>query len=121
MARSYEQVLKRIETLKAEAEKLRRKETADVVARIRDAIAHYELSAADLGLAPGRAAAAKPVVRKARKAGGRKGAGKGKGTGTVPVKYRDEAGHTWTGRGLHPVWLREAIAAGRTLADFAVK
>lgn len=115
MARSYEQVLKRIETLKAEAEKLRRKETADVVARIRDAISHYGLSAADLGLAPARAAAAKKALRKTRKAGGRKG------KGTVAVKYRDEAGHTWTGRGLQPVWLREAIAAGHTLADFAVK
>ncbi len=117
MARSYEQVLKRIESLKAEAEKLRRKEADDVVARIRDAISHYGLSAADLGLAPAPAAAARKASRKTRKAGGRKG----KGKGTVAVKYRDEAGHTWTGRGLQPVWLREAIAAGRTLADFAVK
>lgn len=113
--KSYEQVLKQIEALKAEAERLRRKETADVVARIRDAIAHYGLSAADLGLAPAAGGAAKKAVRKARKAAGRKA------KGTVPVKYRDDAGLTWTGRGLKPVWLREAIAAGRTLADFEIK
>ncbi len=112
---SYEKVLQKIETLKAEAEKLRRKETAEVVARIREAIAHYGLSAADLGLAPARAPAAKKAAKKARKAGGRKG------KGTVPVRYRDDAGHTWTGRGLKPVWLREALAAGRTLADFEIK
>lgn len=115
--KSYEQVLQQIESLKAEAEKLRRKETADVVARIREAIAHYGLSAADLGLAPVAGGAAKKAVRKARKSAGRKAGGKG----TVPVKYRDEAGHTWTGRGLKPVWLREALAAGRTLADFEIK
>ena len=41
--------------------------------------------------------------------------------GKVAVKYRDEAGHTWTGRGLQPVWLREAIAGGKSLTDFEVK
>ena len=33
MAKSYEQILKQIETLKSEADKLRRKETGEVVAR----------------------------------------------------------------------------------------
>jgi DNA-binding protein H-NS len=39
----------------------------------------------------------------------------------VPVKYRDRAGNTWTGRGVHPVWLREKIKGGAKVEDFAVQ
>ena len=39
----------------------------------------------------------------------------------VPVKYRDpQTGSTWSGRGLKPRWLAEALAAGRSLEAFAV-
>lgn len=38
----------------------------------------------------------------------------------VPVKYRDLAGQTWSGRGLQPKWLREALAEGFTIESFAV-
>lgn len=121
MAKTYEQVLKKIASLKAEAERVREKETAEVVARIREAIEHYGLTPADLGLEaaprrgrrPGPKAAAPAKKR-------RRAAAKPAKKGTVPVKYRDDAGHTWTGRGLQPVWLREALAAGKTLQDFAV-
>lgn len=37
-----------------------------------------------------------------------------------PVRYRDDKGNTWTGRGKQPVWLREALAAGATLGSFLV-
>jgi DNA-binding protein H-NS len=33
--------------------------------------------------------------------------------------YRDEAGHTWTGRGPQPRWLKEALAGGKTLEELA--
>ena len=117
MAKNYEQVLKRIDALKAEAEKLRRKELGDVIDRIRDAIDHYGLTAADLGLAAAAAPrrAAGPVAAPARKRASQR-----KGTKVAP-KYRDETGRTWTGRGLKPVWLREALAAGKTLQDFEIK
>jgi len=39
----------------------------------------------------------------------------------VAAKFRDADGNTWAGRGKRPVWLREALAAGRTLEEFAVK
>lgn len=35
------------------------------------------------------------------------------------VKYANENGKTWTGKGRQPKWLTDAIAAGKTLADFA--
>lgn len=39
----------------------------------------------------------------------------------VAAKYRNAAtGDTWTGRGLKPKWLQAQLAAGKTLADFAV-
>jgi DNA-binding protein H-NS len=47
----------------------------------------------------------------ARKAMGRKGK---RGGG---VKYRDDAGHTWSGFGPKPRWFKEALAAGRTPED----
>jgi DNA-binding protein H-NS len=35
------------------------------------------------------------------------------------VKYKDDAGHTWSGRGPQPGWLKAALAAGKTVQDFA--
>jgi hypothetical protein len=38
----------------------------------------------------------------------------------VPVKYRDKAGNTWTGRGAQPRWMTAAIKAGANRDDFLV-
>lgn len=38
----------------------------------------------------------------------------------VPVKYRDNDGNAWTGRGKQPVWLRTRIAQGVPLESFQV-
>lgn len=35
------------------------------------------------------------------------------------VLYRDDAGHSWTGRGPQPRWLKEALAQGKTLSELA--
>lgn len=44
-----------------------------------------------------------------------------KGAGKVVDKYRNPAdGSTWTGRGLKPRWLVEAIEAGRTQDEFLI-
>jgi DNA-binding protein H-NS len=36
------------------------------------------------------------------------------------VKFRDGSGHSWTGFGPQPGWLKDAIAGGRTLDEFRV-
>jgi DNA-binding protein H-NS len=36
------------------------------------------------------------------------------------IKYRDDAGNTWSGRGKHPGWLTEKLDAGRTLEEFLI-
>jgi len=113
MTKSYAQIVKQIEVLKADAEKVRRKEVDGVIGRIREAITAYGLTATDLGFAtkgkPGRkpAAAAKKRGRKPGKAGS-------------VIKYRNDSGGSWVGRGKRPQWLRDALANGKTLQDFAV-
>ena len=110
MAKTYEQTMRQIESLKAEAEKLRRKEVDGVIGRIRDAVKFYGITAADLGLAPARKSSVE--TKKRRKTGAAK-------SPTV-VKYRNEEGGTWGGRGKRPQWLRDALTAGRKLEEFKV-
>lgn len=113
MAKTYEQLMRQIENLKTEADKLRRKEAEGVIVRIREAIEHYGITAADLGLAARGAAAG---ARKRGKGGARKAR-----TATTAVKYRGEQpDQTWVGRGKRPQWLRDALAAGRKLEEFKV-
>lgn len=115
MAKTYTQLMKQIDDLQREAEDLKRKEIEGVIDRIRGAIAVYGLTAADLGLAPAkRTAARRPAGPRAAKAGGKRKAK------AAAVKFRDEAGNTWGGRGPRPAWLRAALAAGKSLSDFAV-
>jgi DNA-binding protein H-NS len=37
------------------------------------------------------------------------------------IKYRNENGSTWVGRGKRPAWLTAAIAAGKPLEAFAAQ
>lgn len=117
MTKTYAQIVKQIETLKDEADKLRRKEVEGVIGRIREAITVYGLTAADLGLTVATKAPKAPKAPSTtKKRGGRKAA-----KGAAAAKYRNEAGQTWVGRGKRPQWLRDALAGGKTLADFEIK
>jgi DNA-binding protein H-NS len=114
MTKTYTQIVKQIEALKADAERARRKEVDGVVGRIREAITVYNLTAEDLGFGSKpkvQGKAAVPVKPKARKAA----------SAPAVVKFRNESGGTWGGRGKRPQWLRDALAQGKSLADFAVK
>ena len=44
----------------------------------------------------------------------------GSGSQKAPIKYRDASGNSWSGRGLQPRWLQQAIQSGRQLSEFAV-
>ena len=112
MTKTYAQVMKQIKTLTSEAEKLKRKEVQGVIDRMKDAINAYGLTASDLGLHARGRAVTKAATR-------RKGTAAGKGR-SQQVKFRDESGNTWGGRGPRPRWLREALASGKELKDFAV-
>lgn len=55
--------------------------------------------------------------------------GKTNGTGkrakrrgkSVPIKYRDDKGNTWTGRGKTPRWLAAAEKAGKNREQFKIQ
>lgn len=117
MTKTYDQLKKQIEALSQQAEAVRRKEVAGVVARIKEAIQAYELTAEDLGFGSGRAGAGrKPGANTSRPAA----KGRRRAAGSTTPRYRDPAGNVWGGRGPRPKWLREAIASGRKLEEFAV-
>ena len=102
MAQTYARLQKQIASLEAEAQKLKKSEVSGVIAKIKEAIAVYGLTTADLF--GGRSA--KRVKTKT-----------GKRTG---VSYADAQGNTWVGMGKRPQWLRDALAAGKSLEDFRV-
>jgi DNA-binding protein H-NS len=98
MAQSYKQIQAEIARLQNQAEKLRKQEAAEVIAKMRTAIEHYGLTAADLGF-------------------GKNGKGIKKSKSNRQT-YRNEAGQTWAGWGMKPSWLQAALKAGRKLEEF---
>jgi DNA-binding protein H-NS len=114
MVKTLAQINRQIDKLQRQADALKKQEVSGVVSRIKDAIHHYGLTAKDLGLTSGRSGAS---GRAARTPMGRKAVTVRK---PVPVKYRDEEGRTWTGRGKRPNWFKAALEAGKKPEDFAV-
>jgi DNA-binding protein H-NS len=110
---TYLEIKSQIDALQREADALKTKERKEVIARMKEAIAAYEITAADLGLAAVRSASVKK--------GGptKRGQGKSRAKRVSRVAYADSSGNTWGGRGKRPHWLRDAIANGAKLEDFA--
>ena len=107
MPKSYQQVLSQIEKLQEQAKSLRAKEISGVVARIKEAIEHYGLTAEDLFATSGaRSARNASPVKKGRRGG-------------VP-KYQSADGHTWSGVGKRPGWFVEALNAGKSAKELLV-
>jgi DNA-binding protein H-NS len=96
-----------LETLLAQRDDLQRRIDAIEAERRAGRLAQAREALAALGVSPAELVPAR-VSRKARP------------RSAPPVRYRDDKGHTWTGRGKQPVWLRDALAAGATLGDFLV-
>lgn len=121
MALSLADLNNKIIKLQAQANEIRRKDRKLVIEQVRQAIALYDLDPADLFAAPGAkkgrgrpvAAGEAPVPRRGRPAGI-------KNRKPPAVKYRDDEGNTWTGRGIQPKWLKAHIESGRSIEDFAV-
>ena len=108
MAKSLAQIRKQIDSLKRQAEHLRKTEVAGVIARMKEAIRHYALTPEELGFGESRkpATKAKRKVRALAKAAG--------------AKYKDSSsGRTWTGRGRRPQWFIDALAAGKKAEELA--
>jgi DNA-binding protein H-NS len=113
MAKTLAQLNAEISKLEAEASALRNKERSEVIGRIKEAIAAYELTASDLGLARDRSResieSAPKKTRRGKGTAGKKSAG--------VEKYRDGQGNSWTGHGRRPQWFLKALANGKSEAD----
>lgn len=100
---TYLELKQKAEKMLAEAEQMRQKETDDVIAGIKEQMKAYGLTAQDLGFGGG-ASRRKITVKPAR-----------------VVKYRGPNGETWSGgRGRKPLWVTEALKAGKKIEDFAI-
>jgi DNA-binding protein H-NS len=100
-------IRKQIAALEKKAQDLLKRESASAIAKAKEIIAAYGLTAQDLGLsgAATKGSSKATAGRKPRKAKGQKTSG-------VPM-YRDpETQKTWTGRGKPPTWI--AGVADRT-------
>jgi len=116
--KSLSQVNAQIEKLQQQAQAIKAKELDGVIARIREAIQHYGLTASDLGFTrksgPKRVMDGKPAARKARKASTRRNTG--------VIKFRSADGQqTWTGHGRAPNWYKAALEAGASQESLLVK
>lgn len=99
---TYSQIRKQIAALEAEAERLLRDEKAGVIARIKEAISSYAITADEL------------FASKAGR-GARKGAKANAG-----AAFSDGNGNSWSGRGPRPKWLRTALESGRSIDEFRI-
>lgn len=150
MAKSLAQIQAQIAKLQKEAEALRARQVAAIVAQVKTLMAEHGLTASDLGLdgAPAKASKAgaeskrpaskrtnqgvtKRPAAKARRAAVRAKAAKPAkpakpsraakaGKAAGVIKYSDGAGNAWTGRGKRPNWFLSALAAGKKAEDLLV-
>jgi len=87
MSQSYKELLQQREALEEAIAQARQNEIASAVAKVRELVAEFGLTAQDVFPARGIKAA-------------------GKATAKVAPKYRDPStGQTWTGRGKAPKWI----------------
>lgn len=108
-----------IAELQQKAAQIKTKEFASTVADIQAKMKAFGITIADLKTAqnkpkPGRKgrkpSADKPATKRSSKLAGIK----------VEPKYRNTDGQTWTGRGVAPKWMTEAIAAGQAKESFLI-
>lgn len=97
---TYAEYQRQIAELTRAAEHMRRAEIASVAADIRAKMRKYGLTLSDIG-SPGK----KPSL---------------KGSQVAPKYVNPTTGQTWSGRGMMPRWLAEAIAAGKTRESFLI-
>ena len=110
MSQTYSQIKKQIAALEAQAETALKNELATVVAKLKETIQTYGLQPSDLFGKVRATLGRQAKAGKAPKSAAKNGA----------AKFADGNGNTWGGLGKRPQWLRDALAAGKQLQDFAV-
>lgn len=106
---TYVELMAQIEALQKQAAALRKSEIASVIEEIKQKMRDYDLTPADLGFAVASAARSENATGRQPK------------RSAVKPKYQDPvSGKTWTGRGVMPKWLKDAIDAGRSRDEFLI-
>jgi DNA-binding protein H-NS len=126
MPKSFTQIQQQIAKLQRQANEVRSREASAVIKRIQTAIEHYELTQQDLFGSAAANESRRPLSKrgsaKVSVPNGRAGKrGKTVKRPPVAVKFRDDEGNSWTGRGSQPRWLVAHLKSGRKIADFAVE
>lgn len=111
MADTYLEITQQIEALKQKAASIRESEIAGVIDRIKTAIDAYGLTAEQLFGTVASVRSAPSAGRSGRRSSGNHAAA---------PRFRDDTGNSWSGRGPRPRWIKAALAAGKSLDDFAV-
>lgn len=101
---SVAEIRKKIEELQAQANDMLRRERDTVIASIKQKMAEFELTVADLGL---RSSGGKPAKSKSTAS---------KGT----VKYRRGTDQWSGGRGPKPKWVKDVLAKGEDIEKYRV-
>ncbi len=102
----YQKIQQQIAELQRQADSLWITERTAAIETISGLIKTFDLKPSDLGFAAAsdNSSRRRPRIQQKK----------------IPIKYQDNAGNTWTGRGLQPGWLKAAIAAGASLDSFKV-
>ena len=105
---TYTDTLQRIESLRVQAEEMRKKEVVPVIERIRHAVEIYQIKPEDIF---GNKVVMASSVGVARRQGGRAAATKVAGAERRGFRMGDRY---WSGIGKRPNWFKEALAQGKT-------
>jgi DNA-binding protein H-NS len=106
MSSELQTLLAKRADLEQQIVELQREERSSALAQVKALMAQHGLTASDLS-------SVRTVGTVAPKTRG--------SSGKVAPKYRDPvSGKTWSGRGLHPTWLKQALATGAKLTDFSI-
>lgn len=108
MSKTYEQLTREIAALQRAAAEILSTEKKSVISKVNALIATYEITASELAFAQSLSSATSGSRSRA------------KAPAASGARYRDDAGNVWGGRGPRPVWLRAALAVGKTLESFLV-
>lgn len=101
MTSKSEELMAQARALMAQAEQERKNELSQVIADMKAKMKQYGITVADLGGG---------VARKV-----------GKSKSAAPAKYRGPSGQLWAGGpGRKPQWVRDAMAAGKSIEDFRI-
>ena len=97
---SITEIQNEITRLQRDADKLKQKTRSKAISDILRSMKEHDLSPEDIA----QAFHHKPSQTKA----------------VSKVRYQHPDGHTWTGRGRTPIWIKEIESKGRSREDFAV-